>query len=134
MANPARGLLNREKKKEENVNSLAAQPPVGARFPQKMNLSVFDSGGGGGGHFSALFCIVSNFMYAPSHPQYGGVLAVSHRKPSRQATSADLLTIHGVKCRITCLRATLRGLENVLCTFDDFVGWAAYQIVFLCSL
>ena len=37
-----------------------------------------------------------------------------------------------VKCRITCLRLTLRELEKKTCciTFDDFVGWAAHQTVF----
>ena len=34
------------------------------------------------------------------------------------------------KCRITCLRVTLRELENFCITFDDFVGWAANQTVF----
>ena len=43
-----------------------------------------------------------------------------------------------VKCRITCLRATLRELyRNTFCiTFDDFVGWTGQdmrQSSLLCS-
>ena len=33
-----------------------------------------------------------------------------------------------VKCRITCLRVTLRELEMFYITFD-FVGWAAHETV-----
>ena len=35
-----------------------------------------------------------------------------------------------VKCRITCLRVTLRELDYYFFTFDDFGGWAAHQTVF----
>ena len=35
-----------------------------------------------------------------------------------------------VKCRITCLRVTLRELETFCITSDDFIGWAAHQTVF----
>ena len=34
-----------------------------------------------------------------------------------------------VKCRITCLRVTLRELETFCTTFDDFGGWTAHQII-----
>ena len=35
-----------------------------------------------------------------------------------------------IKCRITCLRVTLRELETLGIYFYDFVGWAAHHTVF----